>query len=322
MADWAHGIIGHEAIIGDLDRAFASGELHHSLLFNGPRGLGKSTLAKAFANWALRRDPADPREAVHIGRLIAQRAHPDLLILEQDEERTKSGNRKEIAADDVRAIGAFYALKPAMAKRRVVILDAIDDLNRFGVNAILKSLEEPPAHGIFIVIYHGEIPLLPTIRSRCRRFRFRELAAEAMAPLLESVETASASKQDELLALAEVRPGRALQLIQGEGAQMLLSLRALLHAPHRLTWPALVEALRPPNQENVGEAMDQFAQAAKAAALRAARRQALSPASAWANVWRQLIALQADMYRLNLDPLNALSKAHRLIAPLADEKAG
>src|SRR3546814_19245555 len=81
----------------------------------------------------------------------------------------------------------MFATTPSMSPRRVVLIDAVDDLERGGANALLKSLEEPPAGTIFLLVSHAPGRLLPTIRSRCRLLRFEPLPREAMTSLLRDV---------------------------------------------------------------------------------------------------------------------------------------
>src|SRR3546814_16922508 len=81
----------------------------------------------------------------------------------------------------------MFATTPSMSPRRVVLIDAVDDLERGGANALLKSLEEPPAGTILLPASHAPGRLLPTIRSRCRLLRFEPLPREAMTSLLRYV---------------------------------------------------------------------------------------------------------------------------------------
>ena len=77
--------------------------------------------------------------------------------------------RAEIAVDDVRDLGGFMHMTPAMGKWRVAIVDSADEMNRNSANAVLKILEEPPANAVLLMVAHAPGRLLPTIRSRCRR---------------------------------------------------------------------------------------------------------------------------------------------------------
>src|SRR3546814_10955228 len=92
-----------------------------------------------------------------------------------------------------------------MSPRRVVLIDAVDDLERGGANALLKSLEEPPAGTIFLLVSHAPGRLLPTIRSRCRLLRFEPLPPEAMTSLLRDV--LPPARDEEMAALSAAGRG-------------------------------------------------------------------------------------------------------------------
>ena len=104
-------------------------------------------------------------------RQVAGRAHPDLMVLERD-DRATARPRKSIPVDEARALPEFFSKSPGRAAYRVAIIDAADDLNPNAANAVLKTLEEPPARGVLLLVSHAPGALLPTIRSRCRRLVF------------------------------------------------------------------------------------------------------------------------------------------------------
>src|SRR6202012_4948803 len=89
-----------------------------------------------------------------------------------------------ISIDQVRTLQAMFATTPSLSRRRVIVIDAIDDLERPAANALLKNLEEPPAGTIFLLASHAPGRLLPTIRSRCRLLRFETLGDDAMAAII------------------------------------------------------------------------------------------------------------------------------------------
>jgi DNA polymerase-3 subunit delta' len=112
----------------------------------------------------------------------------------------------------VRALQPMLATTPSLSSRRVVLIDAVDDLERPGAsNALLKNLEEPPAGTIFLLISHSPGRLLPTIRSRCRRLRFEPLSDAAMAGVLRTdLPQASDAEIEALVRAGDGSPGRAL----------------------------------------------------------------------------------------------------------------
>ncbi len=121
--------------------------------------------------------------------------------------------RSEIVVDDVRGLGEFMHMTPAMGEWRVAIVDAADEMNRNAANAVLKILEEPPPKAVLLIVAHAPGRLLPTIRSRCRRLALQALADDTVIQLL--ADYAPDTKPDErsaLAGLAEGSIGRALEL--------------------------------------------------------------------------------------------------------------
>ncbi len=225
---WRAGkLLGHETAESTLFEASQSGRLHHAWLMTGPRGIGKATLAWRFARFLLcgGQEPASlfggggvaegldvsadaPRRA-----LVDARSHPDLFYLRRTLNTDTGRMRAEIAVDDVRDLGAFMHMTPAMGKWRVAIVDAADDMNRNSANAILKVLEEPPANAVLLIVAHSPGRLLPTIRSRCRRLALRPLTDATVVRLLgEHMPDIPPAERDALARLAEGSIGRALEL--------------------------------------------------------------------------------------------------------------
>ncbi|MGB3406693.1 MAG: DNA polymerase III subunit delta', partial [Jannaschia sp.] len=127
----------------------------------------------------------------------------------------------QITVAEVRRLGSFFGL--SAGGRRVVIVDAADDLNPSAANALLKLLEEPPARTTLLLVTHQPARLLPTIRSRCRVLRVEPLAPDA---LLSAVEQAGGTLDPAVAGLAEGSVGAALSLAAG-GAEVYGSLIAL-----------------------------------------------------------------------------------------------
>src|ERR1700688_1149105 len=114
-------------------------------------------------------------------RRVAAGGHADLLTVERAYDPHRRRLRGEIVVDDTRAIGTFLRLTPAEGGWRVVIVDGADEMNRNAANALLKILEEPPQQALLLLVAHSPGRLLPTIRSRCRRFPLAPLPAAIVA---------------------------------------------------------------------------------------------------------------------------------------------
>lgn len=217
-------LVGHEQAERTMLAAQQSGRLHHAWLLTGPRGIGKATLAWRFARFLLAgQDQAGlfggapesldvPADAP--GRhLVDARSHPDLFHLRRSLNRDTGRMRAEIAVDDVRDLGGFMHMTPAMGKARVAIVDAADEMNRNSANAVLKILEEPPPNAVLLIVAHAPGRLLPTIRSRCRRLALQPLSEDTVVDLLGTHAPETKPEERRALArLAEGSIGRALEL--------------------------------------------------------------------------------------------------------------
>lgn len=216
-------LVGHELAEKTMLFTAQMGRLHHAWLLTGPRGIGKATLAWRFARYLLAGqqgglfaatpDSLDVAPEAPGRSLIDARSHPDLFHLRRSLNTDTGRIRQEIAIDDVRDLGAFMHMTPAMGEWRVAIVDSADEMNRNSANAILKILEEPPPNAILLIVAHAPGRLLPTIRSRCRRLSLQALSNDTVVDLLGRY--APETKPDERQALARLADGsigRALEL--------------------------------------------------------------------------------------------------------------
>lgn len=215
---------GHDRQIAQLIAAPDAGRMHHGWIFAGPQGVGKAGIAFDFAKRLLvlgaggaapadRLAPPDGDVAV---KLMDAGAHPDFMRLERLEREDRKGESggtlaRNISVDQVRSLSRLLNNAPSMGSRRVIVVDSADDLEAGAANALLKSLEEPPAGAVFVLIAHAPGRLLPTIRSRCRMLRFQPLGEEdMMLALAEAAPDLSAQDRAALARTAQGSPGQAL----------------------------------------------------------------------------------------------------------------
>ena len=230
-------IVGQDKAVAAFAGAWATRKLHHAWLLAGPRGVGKASFAQAAARRVLA-DAAGPPPTASgldtddqhpIVRLIEAGSHPDMRRLERLVNATTGKLARNISVDQVRSLSELFDLSPAMSDWRVVIIDAVDELEPAGANALLKMLEEPPPNSIFFLVSHAPGRLLPTIRSRCRRLDFQRLDDDAMTSILAAQASgASAAERAQIIAMAFGSAGRALAFAELGLARLEESALAIL----------------------------------------------------------------------------------------------
>lgn len=310
-------VIGHEAAKYEWLAAAASGRMHHGWLLRGPRGIGKARTAVQFAAHLLGADPENTLSVsaeTPVGRLILAGSHPDLRIIRLPVD-DKGKQKSEIPVSSVRELSDFFALRPAMGGYRIAIIDAVDELNRFGANAILKTLEEPPSRAVLFLVSHGEQAVLPTIRSRCRVLRFAALTEAETLQTLQAAGVAS-DRADRVAQLAPGRPGRGLQLESPDAAAaseaMLVALRKLAGSDGRSLHAALGAAAK--SDAAMAAAMETL----RASLQKRAARE-LDPVAAgdWAAAALDVMRLDAEAQALNQDRAQTVAAALSRVVPLA-----
>lgn len=173
-------VSGQEHITSTLQNEVSSGRLNHAYLFTGSRGTGKTTCAKILAKAV---NCLNPQNGNPCGKCEICKGIDDGSILDIVEMDAAS-NRK---IDDIRQIIDEVQFKPAKCKYRVYIVDEVHMLTTEAFNALLKTLEEPPEHVIFILATTEVHKLPQTIRSRCQRFDFHRIPPKAIADRVEYV---------------------------------------------------------------------------------------------------------------------------------------
>jgi len=297
------------------DRAVGSGRLHHAWLITGPEGIGKASFAyraarrllgaaEAPAFGPLGSSPDDP-----VSRLVSAQSHPDLMVLERQVEGGKL--KRNISVDDARRLPEFFAKAPASAPFRVAIIDSADDLNINAANAVLKTLEEPPARGVLFMIAHSPGRLLATIRSRCRRLAFAPWPQEQLAAFVSTHTSASGAAAERLAEMAKGAPGRALSLAAVGALEVDDRARALLRSlpdPDAGEIVAITETFRGgEGAVRFALLMERMAEQLRHAALTGVSDPGVDRADVdrWAALWEALVRLPAEVEGLNLDRSDA-----------------
>ncbi|MBC7157139.1 MAG: DNA polymerase III subunit delta' [Rhodobacteraceae bacterium] len=246
-------LFGQEAAERAFLDAFATGRLPHGWLIAGPRGVGKATLAWRIARFLLATPEAaaegglfgapEPPATLDIApdhpvaRRLAALSESRLMLLRRPWDDKTKRLKQAITVDEVRRLGAFFGMTAADGGRRVVIVDAADEMTPSAANALLKLLEEPPAGAVLLLVSHRPAALLATIRSRCRVLRCAPLGAAAMAAALAPLGIDGAEAAT-LAALAAGSVGTAAALAGGDGTALYRDLVGLMARAPGLDRPA------------------------------------------------------------------------------------
>lgn len=198
-------VVGHRPLIALLARSVETQSLPPTLLFSGNEGIGKRLTAVALAQALNCERPSggDACGECRACQRIARAVHADVLIVEP-------GDSGSIKVDQVRDAIERSAYRPFEGRRRVVIVDPADALMPEAQNALLKTLEEPPAGSVFVLITARPDVLLPTVLSRSHRLRFGPLSPSDVADVLIRDHGYSAADGHAAASVAEGSVGRAL----------------------------------------------------------------------------------------------------------------
>lgn len=312
------GLIGHDQAWAEWNAALGSARMHHAWILAGLKGVGKGLFARAAAA-RLVAEPGLPQPD--------PAAHPDILVLDHlpandsEEEKKAEGKafqvKRNITIDQVRRMQSRLVTRPTLGSRRAVIIDPADDMEKGAVNALLKSLEEPPVGTYFLLVAHRPGRLLPTIRSRCRTLRFDPLGASDIdRVLLDAAPQADSATRVAAIAAAEGSPGAALDFVeQNLGKLHAVMLRLLAEGDDHF-------ALRGALAEEIGARPDRARQQAALDLARAVVAAELGKDGAVRGnrvieVHGELTRLAGQFVTYNFDPALLVLEIGALLASLA-----
>lgn len=206
-----HEIIGHDDVVNHLQNAIQMGKVSHAYIFNGEVGAGKKTLASAFAmSLQCEKHGTDPCMECDSCKRALSKNHPDIITITHEKPNS-------IGIEDIRIqLIDDVSIKPYTGPYKIYILNEAEKLTLQAQNALLKTIEEPPAYAVILLLTENAEILLPTIRSRCVMLKLRNIKDQLIKKyLMEQMEIPD-YKADVCVAFAQGNMGRAIMLATSE----------------------------------------------------------------------------------------------------------
>ncbi|MDG2020350.1 MAG: DNA polymerase III subunit gamma/tau [Phycisphaerales bacterium] len=246
-------VVGQESIAETLERAIDRGRTAHAYLFCGTRGVGKTSMARIFA------------QALNVSEEQAEEvAVGDAILRGEDMDVVEIDGASNNGVQDARDLIANASIRPARSPFKIYIIDEVHMLSNAAFNALLKTMEEPPSHVKFILCTTEPHKVLPTIQSRCQRFDFRPISVARIAEHLTAVLGSESIEADEAVVL------RVARLANGSMRDGLSILeRVVAAADGRLDAVLLERVLGVPPEDIVKDVASAIGAGDPAATLRA-----------------------------------------------------
>lgn len=206
-----HDIIGHDKVKDHLRKAIEYHKISHAYILSGEEGMGKKTLADAFAMTLLcERSDKEPCLQCHACKQMMSGNHPDVIRVTHE----KPGS---IGVDDIRTqINDTIYIKPYSSSYKIYLVDEAEKMTPQAQNALLKTIEEPPAYAVIMLMTTNQELFLPTILSRCIQLKLRPLKDTQVSDYLKETMGIPEEKADVFAAFARGNLGKAIHLASSE----------------------------------------------------------------------------------------------------------
>jgi DNA polymerase-3 subunit delta' len=233
-------IIGHEQIIEHLQNALTMDKVSHAYIINGPDKSGKMMLAEAFA-MALQCEQggADACMECHSCKQAAGRNHPDIIYVQHEKPNT-------ISVDDIRTqVNNDITIKPYSSRHKIYIIDEAEKMNIQAQNALLKTIEEPPAYAVILLLSNNADNFLPTITSRCVTLNIKAVPDDKILSYLMKQYQIPDYQAQICAAFAQGNVGKAICLASSEDFnEMKASVLQLIKRLHEIDLYEMTAAVK------------------------------------------------------------------------------
>lgn len=211
-----HDIIGHDRVKDHLQKAIEYHKVSHAYILAGEEGMGRKTLAKAFAMTLLcERSDKEPCMQCHACRQILSGNHPDVIWVTHEKPAS-------IGVDDIRTqINDTIYIKPYSSSYKIYMVDEAEKMTVQAQNALLKTIEEPPSYAVIILMTTNQEVFLPTILSRCIQLNLRPLKNHVVSDYLTETMGIPEEKANIYAAFARGNLGKAIHLASSEEFSLL-----------------------------------------------------------------------------------------------------
>ena len=208
-------LVGFKDQFDYLIQHYLNRNLHSSIIFHGPKGIGKKTFINKFVSEILSIDYKNESYLHHIN-LYKNNSHPNIKILERLTDQKSKKIKNNITIEQIRSINKFIKESPSINNLpKIIIIDSADDLNTNSANSFLKNLEEPSNNTFIFLISNHLSSLLPTIRSRCLKLKFSNHNYEDYKKIInEQIEFISEDETNFLFDLTYGSPGISISLYE------------------------------------------------------------------------------------------------------------